>query len=185
MSTHNTLHLLSATAGCLLAASLGCVGTAAASAAPSVASDPPVRTCTVNDLRASMRVHDGAAGTSRYILTFRNASSTPCKLDGHPGVSAVGGGNGTQIGASAKRTSEPTSPKVLIPNGTTTAWVDAVNIGDDGGPLGATCRAVKADGWRIYPPDSTKAMFVAQKGMYACANPKVHWLTVSVVNYTP
>lgn len=125
---------------------------------------------------------DAAAGSIGYEITFTNVSNAACTLDGHPGVSAVGKDNGTQIGASAKRTEEATSSVHLQPGQDAVATLTAVNIGDGGGPLGNQCAPVDADRWRIYPPDSKKSVFVAQQGLKACSHSDADWLSISTVH---
>ena len=124
---------------------------------------------------------DAAAGNIGYTITLTNATNDECTLDGHPGVSAVGQGDGTQIGNSATRTDQPTRKVTLAPGAAATATLRVTNIGDDGGPLGDACTPVAADGWRIYPPGSTDSIFVAQDGLKACTEKDADWLTISVV----
>lgn len=137
--------------------------------------------CTAGSLQTTVEQGDSAAGELGYTISFTNTSDQACSLDGHPGVSAVGNDDGSQIGASATREGESAKSVVLIPNGHATAAVQAVNIGDNGGPLGDSCDPVAADGWRIYPPGSKKSVYVEQNGLMACANDDVDWLKVSVV----
>lgn len=137
--------------------------------------------CTADSLQTTVEQGDSAAGELGYTISFTNTSYQACSLDGHPGVSAVGDHDGSQIGASATREGESEKSVVLIPNGHATATVQAVNIGDNGGPLGDSCDPVPADGWRIYPPGSKKSVYVEQDGLMACASDDVDWLKVSVV----
>lgn len=154
---------------------------ASSSGAGASSSSDQVTRCTADDLDVSVEPGDAAAGSITYTIGFRNTSDDPCRLDGHPGVSAVGGGDGSQIGASAARDKKATVAAVLIPNAHATAQLTAVNIGDSGGPLGQDCQAQAADGWRIYPPDSRESVYVKQSGLHACAAEDADWLTVSVV----
>ena len=88
--------LLIAAAGLALAAS----GTLAA--VPAQAAGTPA--CTNADLHASYRGGDGAAGTVFGRIVLRNTSDHACHTGGYGGISYVGHGDGTQIGAPARRT---------------------------------------------------------------------------------
>lgn len=144
-------------------------------------SDDDVATCDADELRATATQGDSSAGHVHVDLTFTNTSDDPCRLSGFPGVSVVAGGEGDQVGAAAEHADDDGEPTVLIPGGTAHATIEAVNIGDDGGPLGDSCAPVDADGWRVYPPDSTKALFIRQEGMKACSG-DAEWLTVTGVH---
>lgn len=137
--------------------------------------------CSAADLSLAVDQGDSAAGHLNYTITFTNTGDQACTLNGHPGVSAVGDNDGTQIGASATREGEVGKAVVLIPNAHATAEIQAANIGEDGGPLGESCQATEADGWRIYPPDSKTSAYVEQDGLRACADKNADWLSVSAV----
>ncbi len=153
----------------------------ASSSSGSGATDDDVATCEAGDLQATATQGDSSAGHVHYDLTFTNSSDDPCRLSGFPGVSVVAGGEGEQIGAAAEHADDEGEPTVLIPGGTAHATIEAVNIGDDGGPLGDSCTPVDADGWRVYPPDSTKALFIRQEGMKTCSG-DADWLTITGVH---
>ena len=137
--------------------------------------------CSAADLSLAVDQGDSAAGHLNYTITFTNTGDQACTLNGHPGVSVVGDGDGTQIGASATREGKVGKAVVLIPNAHATAEIQAANIGEDGGPLGESCQATEADGWRIYPPDSKTSAYVEQDGLRACADKNADWLSVSAV----
>jgi hypothetical protein len=117
--------------------------------------------CTVGDLRIRFANDRGGAGAGNVegALTFTNTGSTACTLSGFPGVSFVGGGNGTQVGAAATRTDDAVRSRTLAPGKAVTAALRRTqpgNYGDD-------CQQTKVDGFRVYPPDSTESAFVAFK----------------------
>jgi hypothetical protein len=161
--------------------------TATANAAPSggaevgSTSDTSVSRCTVSDLDAAIESTDAGAGHVEYELTFTNTSDDACKLVGYPGLSEVGGGDGTRLGNAASRTDDDGTPTVLKPNGHAVAELRGVNVDKDGGPLGQDCKATKADGFRIYPPNSKAAMYVPVKDLYGCTG-DVDYLDVSGVH---
>lgn len=143
-------------------------------------SNDQVSDCTASHLKISVDQGDPAAGSVMFTISFTNTGDDPCRIGGYPGVSAVGGGDGTQLGKAAQR-GQAGKAAVLIPNGHAEASLKAVDVGDGGGPLGDECEATDADGWRVYAPGSKKAQYVAQDGLHACAG-DVDWLTVDGVH---
>src|ERR1700759_4388920 len=63
----------------------------------------PVPSCLSSQLRVQRGRGNGAAGTFYVELVFTNRSSRTCTLRGFPGVSAVAGVDGHQVGAPAVR----------------------------------------------------------------------------------
>ena len=143
--------------------------------------DAPPDQCPDAALRVAVEDEDAGAGNISYRIAFTNAGDAACSLRGYPGVSVVGRGNGTQLGQPAERTegAEVTTVR-LEPGATVYAPLRAVNIGDDGGPLGDACPTEPADGWRIYPPHSFEAVFVQADRLTGCTG-TTPWLTVGVV----
>ncbi|AXE40044.1 DUF4232 domain-containing protein [Acidipropionibacterium virtanenii] len=136
--------------------------------------------CGTSALKVSVAEGHPAAGHLSYRIRFQNTSGHPCVIQGFPGVSAVGHDNGTQLGKAASRSGDSGSRITLIPGASGYASIYAVNIGDGGGPLGDECKVAKADGWRIYPPGETRAVYVAQSGMTACTS-QSDWLQIGSV----
>lgn len=162
------------------AASKGAGSGTASGTADGGGSNDEVSDCTASDLDVSVSQGDPAAGSVMFTISFTNTGDDPCRIGGYPGVSAVGDGNGTQLGKVAQR-GQAGKAAVLIPNGHAEASLKAVDVGDGGGPLGDECKATDADGWRIYAPGSKKAAYVEQDGLHACAG-DVGWLTVDGVH---
>jgi hypothetical protein len=107
-------------------------------------------------------------------LGFTNTSSHRCTIDGYPGVSYVGGGNGTQVGAAADREqADQRKLIVLSPDQVATVQLRESAAGNFTG----SCRAQPVEGLRIYPPHNTASVFVPRKTT-GCANPKVHLLSI-------
>lgn len=137
-------------------------------------------TCTLGDLRFSVRQADGggAAGSQYVLLDFANTSSTDCWLYGYPGVSFVGYANGTQLGAAAERTTGTTVRSVeLNPGHSTTALLQIANAGNYDA---TSCAPTSADGLRIYPPASHVSAYVPFR-IQACQRSTSKQLTVSPV----
>ncbi|HEY8280859.1 MAG TPA: DUF4232 domain-containing protein [Leifsonia sp.] len=150
-----------------------------ASSRPTGTSTPqPVQgQCDTSDLSGSITSGGGgAAGSVAVTLVLTNTGAKACTLQGWPGVSFVGDGNGTQLGAAAEQDTTAPHPTVsLAPGGTATAPLriaQALNYSS------GTCSPQKPDGLRVYPPGSTTALFVSYTDMTACASKAVSLLTV-------
>ncbi|MDF2443848.1 MAG: hypothetical protein JWR01_2051, partial [Subtercola sp.] len=68
----------------------------------------------------------------------------------------------------------------LQPGQTVSAALQQTNIDGGGGPLAGNCTVVAGDGYRVYPPHSFTAFFVASAGILACSN-TVDWMSVGPV----
>ena len=115
----------------------------------------------------------GAAGSVYMKLNLTNTGSEPCILQGFAGVSLTADGAGAPIGAPATR-DETTAPAdvLLAPGQTGSAvlrYTQAGNYSD--------CAMVDAAGYRIYPPEDTESLFLAQPTR-ACSNAGITLLTI-------
>lgn len=132
-------------------------------------------TCAAADLTGAVQnqAGGGAAGSVVVGLVLTNSSSSPCILHGTPGVSYVGHGNGTQLGAAASRSGMSSAPTItLAPGDSATAELKETHAENY-----ADCTQVPADGLRVYPPGATDALFVPQPTT-ACSNPDIVLLSV-------
>lgn len=173
------------------------VGTTKASATPGPAAsasgagkvDPsaPSGQCKDSSLAVTVQ-HDpegDGAGQRGAFVVFRNTSSSPCRLEGTPGLSLVGGGNGTQIGKPAARGSAGAKLVTIAAGKYALAGVTYTYVDENGGNFSdgnghdVTCQAKAADGYRVYPPHSYRAYFTDAK-TYACST-NVHWISVGAV----
>ena len=128
--------------------------------------------CTKANLSAKYK--GGDAGMSHVYgrIILRNVSEDTCFVKGYGGLSYVGRGNGTQIGAPADRTPSATPKTVLEPGDKVRSAVSETSAAPYPKKV---CRPTKVDGFRVYAPDETHAFFIAHPTM-GCANPKVHLL---------
>lgn len=116
----------------------------------------------------------GAAGSIYEKLILTNSGTAPCVLEGFAGVSLTADANGEPIGEPATReTTTPVTRIELAPG--KAAWAElrytqAGNYGD--------CTRVPAAGFRIYPPEDTASLFVAEPHD-ACSNPGIKLLTIT------
>jgi uncharacterized protein DUF4232 len=125
--------------------------------------------CGPGDLAVGLRTPrgGGAAGSRYELLTFRNVSGATCTIDGHPGVSFVGLGNGTQLGVPASRTGTVHTVR-LAPGKSGTALLQVV---DAGVYDAAQCAPTTSDGLRVYPPDWRVSVFVPFRTQACQRNP--------------
>jgi len=98
-------------------------------------------------------------------------------MTGYPGVSFVTAANvsGHQIGAAAERDPQYGATVVrLAPHGHAHAWLQ---VGSAGNYPETSCHPVTAHGLRVYPPNQTRAGYVAQD-FPACALGSAGLLTI-------
>jgi len=163
----------------------------ASSAAPSQSSSPtatgevdpnaPEGQCADSALQVTVSGSEGGAGNISSSVVFTNTGQESCVLRGAPGVSVVGDGNGTQLGAAAVQQDDASPVDVtLAAGGSASAVLTSVNIGTDGGPLD-DCQPATGDGYRVFPPHSFTAIFVPAAAVPACSNAAVTWMTIGPV----
>jgi len=144
------------------------------SVSPAVARPAP---CATSGLRLTLGVSQGYAGGVYQTIVFTNTSGATCTLYGYPGVSLVSASPYTQIGLAAKRGgTTPVKLITLAPGAAANALlqiVDALNF-----PT-ATCGPAKAAYLRVYPPNQTAPVYLADASE-ACAEP-VQTLFISAV----
>ncbi|MGL3199696.1 MULTISPECIES: DUF4232 domain-containing protein [Curtobacterium] len=137
--------------------------------------------CTATHLHGSLTtaVGGGSAGHQAYEIVFRNTGSSPCTLQGWPGVSFVGKGNGTQLGAPATFDRSSAHGTVTIAAGSTAHATLLVAQARDYEDCGITT----ADGFRVYPPGSKQSLFLdaGQLELSACTASGVQQLQVQAV----
>jgi hypothetical protein len=138
------------------------------SALPAQAASTP--SCTNSDLTASYRHSDDGAGHSDGWIVLRNTSGHTCRTGGYGGVSYVGDGNGTQIGAPAVRIdASDVAPFELAPGQRLRSPLDEVNALNF--PK-KRCQPAHVDGFRIYVPNATASQYVVHPHV-GCRNPHV------------
>ena len=118
------------------------------------ASRPPTTTtllprCDGPDLTVAVGVPDGAAGTVRRTIVFRNGSAIACTLQGYPGVAAADAGGKAVVDATRDTSTAPTRV-VLRPGASARAVLAARNL-----PAGsAACETYPQ--LLVTPPDSRR-----------------------------
>ena len=150
---------------------------------PGAASSPSVAgtaACTTGDLQLGITEASGgaAAGSNYLLVTFGNTAGHPCTLYGWPGVSLVGGGNGTQLGAPAVRVDSAARKTITLQAGKqTTALLQVTQAGNFST---SACDPATADGFRIYVPNQKAAGYV-KKSAPACRKSNAALLHISPV----
>lgn len=92
----------------------------------------------------------GVLGGVYYPLEFSNIGRHSCTLNGYPGVSAYGG-NGSQVGPAAIRSTQHHTTVTLTPGASAHALL---RISD----WGALCStSVAADGLKVFAPGQTRS----------------------------
>lgn len=128
--------------------------------------------CGNSDVRASYQARDAGAGHRYGVIRLTNVTDTTCSVRGYGGLSYVGHGDGTQIGAAADRDAGRVRTVVLDPGESVVSRVDETVAANY--PRG-TCRPTKVDGFRVYVPDSRVSQYVAHRTT-GCANSNIHTL---------
>jgi len=137
---------------------------------PVQAATSPAPSCTNTDLTASYRHSDDGAGHSFGWIVLRNTSGHACRTGGYGGVSYVGDGNGTQIGAAAERTDAADVASLVVgPGQRLRSPVDEVNAFNF--PK-KRCDRAHVDGFRIYVPNATASQYVVHPHV-GCRNPNI------------
>ncbi|HEX7739747.1 MAG TPA: DUF4232 domain-containing protein, partial [Marmoricola sp.] len=160
--------ILSTLATATVVASVALIGPAGAAGAPGAKTVPH---CTNADFKVSFHHKPGGEAMNQRWgwLVIHNRSHHTCVTGGFGGVSYVGGGNGTRIGAAAKRTGTAHS-HVLEPGQRLRSLVHEVNAGlyDK-----STCHPRHVDGFRVYVPNATRSQYVPHPTT-GCASTKLH-----------
>jgi hypothetical protein len=170
ISTSSTTLRVALVAAATLLPLTAAVATAQASDVPSSRSIPE---CTNADLTASYHGGDAAMSHVYGRIVLRNTSDHACVTGGYGGLSYVGHGDGTQIGAAADRDPGTVHLYVLEPGQRVHSAVSETSYA----PYPKKkCHPEHVDGFRVYVPDATKSQFI-EHPTTGCANPAVHLLS--------
>ena len=135
--------------------------------------------CTTDDLKVtSASGSGGAAGSFYSYIDFTNTGTSPCRIEGYPGVSLTSA-SGAQIGAAATRDPASTAANVTIPAGGTVKA--QLRMTDPGVYSTSQCQPTAAADLKVYPPNNTTAVQVPFASGTTCSNPAIKMLTVGAV----
>lgn len=149
------------------------VGTVTPAAASPEAASARAPSCSSGDLAVSFKYTGGAAGSTYGKMRMKNVSDRTCVTGGYGGISYVGHGNGTQIGAAADRTPGHLRSYALAPGD---RLVSVVRMVEAGNYSRHECRPAKVDGFRVYVPNATLSKYVAYRQV-GCRNSDIHLLS--------
>jgi hypothetical protein len=108
---------------------------------------------------------------------FQNLGSTPCSLDGYPGVAQAGGTPITNIGQPSTENPATSRQLVTLPRG---GFASAkLQIANSANYPAATCKPVQATWLAVIPPNQKTALNISF-GSTACAG-NVKLLSVTTV----
>ncbi|MEO3931953.1 DUF4232 domain-containing protein [Micrococcaceae bacterium Sec7.4] len=149
-------------------------GPGSATPAPAASTPAGPALCKAAGLTATTDATGGGAAGSVYMqLILTNSGAEPCRLVGFAGVSLTADANGEPIGAPAARDEATPATDVLLAPGqagtATLRYTQARNYSD--------CTVVPAAGFRIYPPEDTASLFIAEPHD-ACSNAGINVLTI-------
>lgn len=131
------------------------------------------RRCGNADLSARYRSSGAGLGHRYGQIVLTKVSDSACRTGGYGGLSYVGHGDGTQIGAAADR--EPSQVRSIVLQPGERVRGDVTETVAQNYPK-KRCRPEPVDGFRVYVPNATRSKFVKHPTT-GCANPHVHLLS--------
>lgn len=132
-----------------------------------------VPACTNAELVASYHGSDAAMSHRYGRIVLKNTSGHACRTGGYGGLSYVGGGDGTQIGAPADRDPDRVRSIVVRPG---QKVVSRVVETDATVYPRRKCRPAHVDGFRVYLPNETRSQYV-EHPTTGCRRDRVHLLS--------
>lgn len=164
----------SASAASSTAAPTGHASSAAVN--PNVPGGPPG--CATRDLKATVGVAQGAAGSVYQVIDFTNIGTASCSLYGYPGIALAGGSPVTQIGMAASRSPQAGPALVTLKPGAVANTL--LRITEAQNYPTSKCSPMASTYLQIYPPNQTTPIYLGYKST-GCSATGVNLLTVSVV----
>lgn len=136
----------------------------------------PLAACPAGQLTVTLGEASGAAGSTQVPLIFTNTGGE-CTMQGFPQVAFVGDDNGTQLGAAAVPDSTSAVASFdLAAGGSVQAALTievALNFPD--------CVTSAANGFRVFPPNDSGAIFVPVTDYTACSDTATQLLKIGAV----
>ncbi|HEX3792596.1 MAG TPA: DUF4232 domain-containing protein [Pseudonocardiaceae bacterium] len=159
-------------------------GSGGTGGSPNVAGTPPTKTpeCKAPSLKLSIGTGDAATSHDYIPLQFTNVGKATCGLVGFPGVSYVTGDNGQQVGAPAVRDGSIGAQVNLAPGQVAYALVTEIQTGVFDPNV---CKPTTTRGLRVYAPDDTASLFIAQSGTGCAGSPPDAQLHVATIKAGP
>ena len=158
------------------AAPTGHASSAAVNPNATAAGGPPG--CATRDLKATVGVAQGAAGSVYQVIDFTNIGTASCSLYGYPGIALAGGSPVTQIGMAASRSPQAGPALVTLKPGAVANTL--LRITEAQNYPTSKCSPMASTYLQIYPPNQTTPIYLGYKST-GCSATGVNLLTVSVV----
>jgi hypothetical protein len=158
------------------AAPTGHASSAAVNPNAAAAGGPPG--CATRDLKATVGVAQGAAGSVYQVIDFTNIGTASCSLYGYPGIALAGGSPVTQIGMAASRSPQAGPALVTLKPGDVANTL--LRITQAQNYPTSKCSPMASTYLQIYPPNQTTPIYLGYKST-GCSATAVNLLTVSVV----
>ena len=143
---------------------------------PNVPGGPPG--CATRDLKATVGIAQGAAGSVYQVIDFTNIGTASCSLYGYPGIALAGGSPVTQIGMAASRSPQAGPALVTLKPGDVANTL--LRITQAQNYPTSKCSPMASTYLQIYPPNQTTPIYLGYKST-GCSATGVNLLTVSVV----
>ena len=134
--------------------------------------------CATRDLKATVGIAQGAAGSVYQVIDFTNIGTASCSLYGYPGIALAGGSPVNQIGAAAARSPQAGPTLVTLTPGSVANSL--LRITQAQNYPTSKCGPVPSTYLQIYPPNQTTPIYLGYKST-GCSETSVNLLTVSVV----
>ena len=134
--------------------------------------------CATRDLKATVGIAQGAAGSVYQVIDFTNIGTASCSLYGYPGIALAGGSPVTQIGAAASRSPQAGPALVTLAPGAVANTL--LRITQAQNYPTSKCSPMASTYLQIYPPNQTTPIYLGYKST-GCSATGVNLLTVSVV----
>ena len=175
-SGSNGVAASSSSASASAAAPTGHASSAAVNPNATAAGGPPG--CATRDLKATVGVAQGAAGSVYQVIDFTNIGTASCSLYGYPGIALAGGSPVTQIGMAASRSPQAGPALVTLKPGDVANTL--LRITQAQNYPTSKCSPMASTYLQIYPPNQTTPIYLGYKST-GCSATGVNLLTVSVV----
>ena len=166
----------SASASSSAATPTGHASSAAVNPNAAAAGGPPG--CATRDLKATVGVAQGAAGSVYQVIDFTNIGTASCSLYGYPGIALAGGSPVTQIGMAASRSPQAGPALVTLKPGAVANTL--LRITQAQNYPTSKCSPMASTYLQIYPPNQTTPIYLGYKST-GCSATGVNLLTVGVV----
>jgi Protein of unknown function (DUF4232) len=134
--------------------------------------------CASRDLKLTVGVAQGAAGSVYQVIDFTNIGTASCSLYGYPGIALAGGSPVTQIGTAASRSPQAAPTLVTLAPGKVANTL--LRITQAQNYPTSKCDPMASTYLQIYPPNQTTPIYLGYKST-GCSATSVNLLTVSVV----